>query len=76
MDSVGSFIMFIMLMVSSIGCIHANVSRSQAGVIDVRECRTTDSVLGQFRRPHGVVVMRTGAVWVADTDNHRQCLID
>ncbi len=33
------------------------------------------AALGQLNNPHGVVAMSTGAVWVADSDNHRLCLL-
>ena len=34
------------------------------------------AALWQFEGPIGVVAMSTGAVWVADGDNNRLCLLD
>ncbi len=31
--------------------------------------------LGQLNKPHGVVVMSSGGVWVVDSKNHRICLL-
>ncbi len=31
--------------------------------------------LGQLNGAEGIVVTRTGAVWVADRNNHRLCLL-
>ena len=37
--------------------------------------REAPPALGYLNSPHGVVAMSTGAVWVADTDNNRVCLL-
>ena len=43
--------------------------------MEARAWGSEGNQLGQLNGPQGIVVMRTGAVWVADSYNDRLCLL-
>ncbi len=52
--------------------------RYQIGLSALVEARVLGNEgvqLGSLRRPYGIVMTRTGAVWVADQGNNRLCLL-
>jgi hypothetical protein len=59
------------------GSIHFNfvVQISSGTLLDARSWGCKGKRLGRLDEPHGIVVTRTGSVWVADTNNHRLCLL-
>ncbi len=59
-----------------IRCLHSGIYQApNNALVEARAWGNGGDQLGQLKYPEGIVVTRTGAIWVADCRNDRLCLL-